>query len=112
MFVITEGSRDLERALKQKKATPRLCPICSRSHPGGRLHLPPPAWGQLPLFDADDDEWARLAALPLPPRGAGGVSPRRAHTYTDSGVLGGEWPPSTPSAGRGLSQIARPRDQA
>lgn len=83
LFVLGEGTRDLERRLKAKKATPRLCPICGRSHPGGRLHLPPPTWGQLPLLDDDDDEWAALVARPLPPMDFAEIQAlRRAHTYT------------------------------
>jgi hypothetical protein len=52
LFVLGEGDRHLERLLKQKKATPRFCPLCGRTHPGGRLHLPPTTWQQLELcFD-------------------------------------------------------------
>lgn len=37
------GDRTLERWIKDRKAAPRLCPICGRSHPRGRLVLPGPA---------------------------------------------------------------------
>lgn len=49
------GDWRLERRLKALKATPRLCPICGRRHPGGRLHVAAP-WVQLELdlFDPFD----------------------------------------------------------
>jgi predicted GIY-YIG superfamily endonuclease len=53
LFVLGEGDRALERRIKNLKATPRLCPICGRRHPGGRLRLPQLVYAQLAL-DLDD----------------------------------------------------------
>lgn len=61
LFVLGAGTREMERQLKQKKATPRLCPICGRTHPGGRLRLPPTAAAPLPIVGLDP--W------PAPPAG-------------------------------------------
>lgn len=45
------GDWQLERRIKALKATPRLCPICGRRHPGGMLHVHV-SWFQLELpFD-------------------------------------------------------------
>lgn len=53
LFILTEGDRALERWIKDRKAAPRLCPICGRTHPRGRLQLPGDA-RQLALpLDAD-----------------------------------------------------------
>lgn len=52
LFVLCEGSRDTERAIKNLKNARRLCPICGRAHQGGRLYLPVNSH-QLTLFDAD-----------------------------------------------------------
>lgn len=54
LFVLTAGDRALERWIKDRKAAPRLCPICGRSHPRGKLVLPGTARQlALPLDDAD-----------------------------------------------------------
>lgn len=45
-----EGGRDFERYLKQRKAGPRLCPICGRVHRRGRLHIVR-QYDQLTLFE-------------------------------------------------------------
>lgn len=45
-FPLCPGDQRLERALKQRKAGPRLCPICGQSHPRGPLRL---HWDQLEL---------------------------------------------------------------
>lgn len=63
LYVLTEGDRALERQIKNLKAAPRLCPVCGRQHPGGRLHLPATAI-QLPLAltDSDPDPFEAPAA--------------------------------------------------
>lgn len=62
-FVLGEGDRALERRIKSLKATPRLCPICGRRHPAGRLHVPQLVYAQLalPTFDPDPFD------VPAPP---------------------------------------------
>jgi predicted GIY-YIG superfamily endonuclease len=57
------GDYLLERRLKALKATPRLCPICGRRHPGGRLHVPV-QWLQLEL------PWAEFDPFRVPARRA------------------------------------------
>lgn len=52
------GDYLLEKRLKALKATPRLCPICGRRHPGGRLHVPV-SWYQLELPWAEFDPFRR-----------------------------------------------------
>jgi putative endonuclease len=59
LFILAEGDRTLERRVKALKAAPRLCPVCGRSHPGGRLHVRREV-EQL-AFDLDDD-WPPLPA--------------------------------------------------
>ena len=72
LFILGDGDRALERRIKQLKATPRLCPICGRSHRGGRLHIPQAHWGQLELdlFDPFDVptpsyrmDWMEIASI-------------------------------------------------
>jgi predicted GIY-YIG superfamily endonuclease len=49
------GDYRFEKRLKALKSSTRLCPICGRCHPGGRLHVAAD-WLQmeLPLFDPFD----------------------------------------------------------
>lgn len=61
LFILGPGDRTLERRVKALKATPRLCPVCGRQHPGGRLHLPGTAV-QLALLPEPDP-----FDLPAPP---------------------------------------------
>lgn len=56
LHILAAGDRDLERALKQKKAAPRLCPICGATHRGGRLSIPG-CGSQLALPLPDLDDW-------------------------------------------------------
>lgn len=63
LFVLGAGTKDMERLLKQKKASPRLCPICGVTHRHGRLHLPLTVAAQLPLPLGDSASW------PEPPDG-------------------------------------------
>ncbi len=63
VFVLGAGDYTLEKTLKAKKNTARLCPICGQRHPGGRLHVHGPAVDQLPL-DLDDDPFAAVPLFP------------------------------------------------
>ena len=52
---IWPGTRAFERLLKRRKATPRLCPICGKTHPRGPLSIAN-EYRQLKLpFDDFDD---------------------------------------------------------
>jgi predicted GIY-YIG superfamily endonuclease len=73
----------LERRLKALKATPRLCPICGKRHPGGRLHVAA-SWLQLEL-DFDDDFPPPPAHLLLPGP-AEWLAEARAHRFYAEGA--------------------------
>ena len=68
------GSREFERLLKRRKAGPRLCPVCGRSHPKGplsilndyeQLELPFEEWPAPPAFAgaglASGPDWYELS---------------------------------------------------
>lgn len=53
IVAVWDGDRAYERRVKRLKALNRLCPICGRRHPGGRLHMPRLDWRQLALPGLD-----------------------------------------------------------
>lgn len=61
VVAVWPGDRTYERTLKNLKALNRLCPICGRRHPGGRLYAPALPWAQLALPWAEFDPFARPA---------------------------------------------------
>jgi hypothetical protein len=58
LFVLGPGDRHMERKVKNLRATPRLCPLCGRHHPGGRLHMPKHYQLELNL----DEDWPKPTA--------------------------------------------------
>jgi hypothetical protein len=62
VVAVWPGDRTYERTLKNLKALNRLCPICGRRHPGGRLHAPALPWAQLELPWAEFDPFTRATA--------------------------------------------------
>lgn len=88
-FILGEGTRDLERQIKERHEHPRLCPLCGRSHRRGALRLPRLGWRQLELPLVEPDPFGLI-----PPPAVARVdwvelqSRRRAHTFTGDRALG------------------------